>query len=448
MSSSYKDYVVPMRSNTLSTWLETIIITLAAMLLGYLYSPADPLLVKTDFPWMIFAPLLVSLRYGFLPGLLSASLILAGLLISNLVLQESLSTSYLVGMLLVTFLAGEFRDTWHKKITALHVANEYRQYRLDDFTRSYRLLKVSHDDLELRIAGSSRSLRSALLLLRRSLQNANTTQKQDLSAIAEDAMQVFSQYGAFTAAGLYSFDREEKLNLSPLVTLGDMPQLVLDDVLLTACLKTRHTVSIRDELLSNGANPSKLQVCVPLIDTESKLVGVLAIAQIPFFSMTDQTLNLLTLLAGYIADMLQSDSKFIKLNNLRSQQFSQHLQRATLNTKKYNLSAAILAFEFNEDNSELRNLLEQSQRGLDLQIELVNNRENFLLLVLLPLTSDQGFEKYLERINGLVKQEHPDMDLEKFNVSVRKLQLDQANAEDLNKFIYQECSLNEQQLVI
>ena len=78
----------------------------------------------------------------------------------------------------------------------------------------------------------------------------------------------------------------------------------------------------------------------------------------------------------------------------------------------------------------------------------MNNRENFLLLVLLPLTSDQGFEKYLERINGLVKQEHPDMDLEKFNVSVRKLQLDQADAEDLNKFIYQECSLNEQQLVI
>lgn len=162
MSSSYKDYVVPMRSNTLSTWLETIIITLAAMLLGYLYSPADPLLVKTDFPWMIFAPLLVSLRYGFLPGLLSASLILAGLLISNLVLQESLSTSYLVGMLLVTFLAGEFRDTWHKKITALHVANEYRQYRLDDFTRSYRLLKVSHDDLELRTANCE--LRAAVVV--------------------------------------------------------------------------------------------------------------------------------------------------------------------------------------------------------------------------------------------------------------------------------------------
>ncbi len=448
MESAYKEYAVPMRSNTLGSWFEAITITLGAMLLGYFYSPEDPLLVTADFPWMIFAPLLVAVRYGFLPGLFSVSLIVVGLLISNWQLQHSLPVSYLIGMLLITFLAGEFRDIWHKKLMQLNMANQYRQYRLDDFTRSYRLLQVSHDELELRIAGSSRSLRSTLLMLRRSLQAADPSQQHALSAIAEHAMQIFSQYGAFTSAGLYGVDSAQVLNLSPLATLGDMPALSVDDLLLSACLQSKHTVSIREQLLDAGANPSLLQVCVPLLDTEQKLVGVLAIAQIPFFSMTKQTLNLLTLLAGYIADVLKNDSKAIQLEGAHAQYFSQQLQRASLNTQKYNLSAAICAFEFNQDNATLRQLLESSQRGLDLQLELTNHRRHYVLLVLLPLTSEKGLLSYLERISTLVKQQYYDATLEDLNVTVRKLQLDQANAADLKQFVYQECGLNEQQVVI
>lgn len=448
MQSAYKEYAVPIRRNTLGSWLEAIIITLGAMILGYVYSPADPLLVTADFPWMIFAPLLVAVRYGFLPGLLSVSLIVAGLIFNALMQNASLPISYLIGMLLSTFLAGEFRDIWFKKLMQLYMANEYRQYRLDDFTRSFRLLQVSHNELELRVAGSNRSLRSTLLMLRRSLQEADTSQPNALATIAEQAMQIFSQYGAFTAAGIYYVDQEQALNLSPLASLGDMPALSREDVLLSACWKTKHTVSIRDQLLDEGANPSQLQVCVPLLDTEQNWVGVLAIAQIPFFSMTEQTLNLLTLLAGYIADVLKSDSKAIQLDDPRAQSFSEQLQRASLNTQNYNLSAAVCAFEFHTEHAALRQLLEQSQRGLDLQLELTNNQERHLLLVLLPLTSEKGLLSYLERISTLVAQQYLGMDLAQLNVSVRKLQLDQASAEELRQFIYQECGLNEHQISI
>lgn len=449
MRSVYEDYAVPMRPVTLGNWLEAVMLTLVAMLLGYLYSPQDPLLVTADFPWMIFAPLLVAVRYGFLPGLLSAGLLLLGLLVSSTAQQSSLPISYIIGMLLSTFLAGEFRDIWFKKLTKLYMANEYRQYRLDDFTRSYRLLQVSHDELELRIAGNNRSMRNTLLLLRQALQSENITQQNELAAIAEHAMQVFIRYGSFTAAGLYKVvGQEQKLELKPLVSIGDMPELSVDDILLQACLKNKHTVSIRDEVLDQGANPSQLKVCVPLLDTEQTLVGVLAIAEIPFFSMTEQTLNLLTLLAGYIADVLHGERKALRLTDPHAQYFSQQLQRAFLNSKKHKLSSALCVFELNTKNEALQQLLEQSQRGLDLQIELTNNRNHDLLMVLLPLTAEQGLQSYLKRINALVAHQNPDMDLAKLNVTVLTLQLDRANAADLNKFIYKECGLNEQQLAV
>lgn len=448
MYSNYKEYIVPMRPKTLGTWLETIAITMAAIALGYLYSPADPLLVKAQFPWTLFAPLLVAVRYGFLPGLLSVGLIMVGLLISNGLSADRLPASYIIGMLLTTFLVSEFRDLWYKKLTALTMANQYRQYRLDDFTRSYRLLKVSHDELELRIAGSSHSMRNTLLQLRHRLQNTETGQQNKLASVAEQAMQVFSQYGAFTSAALYSVEQNHSVNLNPLVVLGDMPVLAADDVLLSACLETKHTVSIRDYLLSQGANPSQLQVCVPLLDTEKNWVGVLAIAQIPFFSMTEQTLNLLTLLAGYVADVLSSDSNAIKLSNPHAQHFSQQLQRVYSNCKSFDLSGVICAFEFHTNNTELRKLLEQSQRGLDIQLELINSKDHHLLLVLQPLVTAKGFTKYIERISELITQQYPDMDLRKLNVRVHKLQLDQASTADLKRFIYQECNLDEQQVAI
>lgn len=449
MQSAYKEYAVPMRENTLGAWLETVILSLAVIALGFLFSPHDPLLASADFPWMVFAPLLIAVRYGFLPGLLSAGIFVIGLLATSIIQHSALPTSYLIGMLLATFLVGEFRDIWHKKLMTLYMANEYRQYRLDDFTRSYRLLQVSHDALERRIAGSNRSLRSTLLLLRRALQDAPTNKRHDLASIAEQAMQIFSQYGAFTAAGLYRVDPALRLDINPLVTLGNMPLLDSSDVLLKACLKTKQSVSIRDQLLHQGANPSQLQVCIPLLDTEQHWFGILAIQQMPFFALTEQTLNLLTLLAGHVADLMQSDDKALQLHNPQAQHFSQHLQRSFLDCQSHQLNAALFAFELNETNATLRQLLEQSQRGLDMQLPIISNRHgHYVLLVLLPLTSEKGAAGYLERITGLVQQQYPEQELSQLQVTVRRLQLDQAELTDLSQFLYHECALDEQQVAI
>jgi len=58
-------------------WLETVLLTLVAAALAYAASPADPFFIAAEFPWVLFAPALLALRYGVLPGLLSIA-VLAG----------------------------------------------------------------------------------------------------------------------------------------------------------------------------------------------------------------------------------------------------------------------------------------------------------------------------------------------------------------------------------
>ena len=57
-------------------------------------------------------------------------------------------------------LVGEFRDIWDRRLERLDLANDYRQLRLDEFTRAHHLLRISHDRLE---QGRIRSLSRATL---------------------------------------------------------------------------------------------------------------------------------------------------------------------------------------------------------------------------------------------------------------------------------------------
>lgn len=447
--TSYNSYIIPTRANnTWVTWGETLVITFLALILGYFFSPQDPFLLDADFPWMLFAPLLVAVRYGLLPSMLSVGCILIIVVLTTGSQQSALPINYMVGIVLATFLVGEFRDLWLKKIIMLQRANEYRQYRLDDFTRSHRLLQVSHDNLELRVAGGKRSLRNILQGLRSNLSTVEVSQQAKLNEIAEQAMQIFIEHASFTSATLYQVTSNKEVSSTALSSIGNMPQVSTDDILFTACLKTKQTVSVRDELLDRADNPSQLKVCVPLLDTEQNWVGILAIAKLPFFSLTDQTLNLLTLLAGYIADTVYIDHKVLKLVDSKSQIFSQHLKRSIIISNNNKLDAALCAFEITKSNPQLQSVLESSQRGLDLQLELINSRDHYTLLVLLPLTSNRNVESYLERIYALVAQQFPDMNLNRLGVKVYTCQLNHVKPTVVTNFLYQKCGLNEQQVVI
>src|SRR3569832_2346036 len=52
--------------------LEVIVVTLLLPVLGLWRNPQDPFFLQSSFPWMVLAPLIISLRYGFAHGLGSA----------------------------------------------------------------------------------------------------------------------------------------------------------------------------------------------------------------------------------------------------------------------------------------------------------------------------------------------------------------------------------------
>lgn len=270
--SAHKDFALAPRASGSVSWVETLVISALALGLGWWFSPDDPLQVNATFPWVILAPLLLGMRYGFVRGLASAALLVAALFafrVQGVEAYAQVPAAFIVGVLLCAMLVGEFRDIWERRLERLELANEYRQLRLDEFTRAHHILRISHDRLEQRVAGNDQSLRSSLLGLRQLLREL-PSEEAPLDALAETVLALLAQYGSLRIAGLYRVRHDRTPEPQPLATLGEMPALDADDLLVRTCLERGELVSVRQELLERGEQRahSALQVCVPLVDTD------------------------------------------------------------------------------------------------------------------------------------------------------------------------------------
>jgi hypothetical protein len=452
IDSPYKDFTLAARASELAAWVETVLLTALAVGLGLYFAPEDPLQVH-EFPWPMLAPLLVGLRYGFIKALVSACLLVAAVLLlreSGLAAYERMPGGWIIGMLVISMVIGEFRDLWDRRLQRLQMANEYRQYRLDEFTRAHQILRISHDRLELRVAGSDQSLRSSLLILRERLRELKP-QGDPLEAMAQPILALLGQYGSLRTAGLFSV-RDGQIAAQPLTVLGDMPAIDPQDRMVRLCMEKGDLISIREEFLERGDQDqfSLLQVCVPLIDTEGNILGILAIRQMPFFVFNERTLSLLALLSGHVADLLRSDASALQLHDADAQSFSQQLRRSLIDVEKHELDASLCLFELTDPNQELLRLFADSQRGLDLQIHLVNGRGHDCILVLMPLTSTEGSRGYLTRLQyQLGERFGQGRTLEDVGVRVAFFEMDPTGRrEGLNNFLYHECGLNDQQVAV
>lgn len=453
MNASHLDYSLAPSSSGPGSWVECILLAVLVVALGWWVSPADPLLVEAGFPWAALAPLLIGLRYGFMRALVNASL----LVIAYLVLHQTqgamyaqISSSWIVGMMVGGMLAGEVRDLWERRLQKLQMANEYRQYRLDEFTRAHQILRVSHDRLEQRVAGSDESLRGALLGLRDRLRRL-PGDHDALAGLAESVLALLGQYGSLQMAGLYRVHNGQ-LHPQAVATLGQMGELSGDDALVQLCLSRGHLVSVREALVENGQNQlfSSLQLCVPLVDTQGAVLAVLAVREMQFFAFHERTFSVLSLLCGHIADLLHADPQILQLADIDAQHFAAQLKRGLSDVHQHGLSATLYAFEITRSNPELGRLFEMSRRGLDLHLMLHNDRGNDCLLVLLPLTSADAAQGYITRLEALIGGHFFDYHgLSALGVKTLMYSLESAPGDGgLRNFLHNECGLNDQQIAV
>lgn len=389
-------------------WLEVLVVTAFVVVLCAWNRPDDPFYLNHSFPWPILAPLLIGLRYGFFMALASCLLILAAL---GWYLQapetSGVPWAWVIGLLGTSLVAGEFRDHWGRRLEKLEAVNRYRAQRMEEFTRNYYLLKVSHDRLEQQVAGSSGSLREALRRLYREVDLAGDTSLNREGA--ELMLQLLVRYGQLQTAAIYAVSKD-RLNGRPLATTGDYQPIHDNDPLIQHALEQRTLVSVQTQFRDHLANlDTDLLLAIPFIDSAGNLVAVCAVQAIPFFSFQMKTLRLLAILSGHMADMVTQLQNTRQHENREWRSLYFQLQRVARDAETFELPAMLLAFDTEAEYATiLEARMRRMRRGLDIiASEPLLGRQ--LIVLMMPLTDELGAAGYLQRLDDDLREStgHP-----------------------------------------
>lgn len=394
----------PERIGTLEQWIEIVAISLGAVAVSWFARPGDPTLSQLSFPWLWLAPVLIALRYGVLPGLISGTVLLVNGWIATQLGRApvDVSAAPMFGGGLLVLLCGEFSDVWRDRNRRMEETYLYVTERLSRLTKRHLLLNLSHDRLEQEMLARPGSLRDALVRLR-SLTLDLDKRDQPLPG-ADGLLQLLSQYVNIEAAQIFTLvEKNGTYALGALAaSLGDPDVLLPDDELLTLALETGSLAHIAGQDISMRRRTSQL-VVAPLVAGDSQLIGVLSVTRMPFFSLNVENLQMMLVLLGYYADNVGSAFGVASIQKQLPGMpflFAQELARTLRLHEKIGMASHLVVMRFHGSRGhEIADNFLRIKRGLDLYWKTVVN--NFpILVILLPFASSSAKDGFLERVEA------------------------------------------------
>ncbi len=389
------------KTNPVVAFCESLLLTLLGIALGYGFAPTFPFFTQNGLTWLMLGPLLSGLRYGFVHALLSVLLLLGILLLAQRYqlswAQGSIPTLG-ISLLLIAFVTGEFRNYWHRRIKSLHATVHYMDERLNELSTAFNLIKYSHDTLE-QLVVSQESLRNSIISVQKQIMMSNL-HESSLAEVGTVILKQLSDYGNIQQASLFEISENVEYKPDPIAYIGNQVAIDMSDPLLSEAIKTTKTVSLKQQYITSSSSPSSLLLAIPIMDTFGKIWGVVAVNKMPFRDFRTDNIRLLSILSGYIGDVLGKRFHSISEGDEDVQVFKLQVDRCIHDIAEYKLSTALIILKFKHDQyyPAMSTYILERKRGLDQSLAVTNNKGYKLLFLLLPLTSAKDSERRTNQI--------------------------------------------------
>ncbi len=213
---------------------EVLFLPIIAAGLGLWLNPEDPLWIHGHFPWVWLAPAVLALRYGPLPGIGGACMLLLIWLAFAIDPLNHFPKQFFLGGLILVMVIGEFASLWVARTRRAEGVQHYLDQRLEFLTHQYYLLRLSHDRLEQELFTRPLAMRDALGQMRAMV--VGDEHETDRSC-ATALLRLLAQYCQLETASLHRIENGQP-DPEPLATLGVTSALSSDDPLIRNTLET------------------------------------------------------------------------------------------------------------------------------------------------------------------------------------------------------------------
>ena len=376
-------------------WFETLMLTAIVIAASFVTQPHDPFRLNGGFPWPLLAPLLAGLRYGFVYGFVSALLILAilGVAINQQwQIASGFPLPWSIGIVVVAMVAGEFRDMWGRRLHRLEGAYQYRAERLEEFTRSYQQLRLSHDRLEQTVANDGFSLREGIMNLQSTLDTIDGLSESSLQRLIE----FVAEYGTLTQACIVGITTNRIDTDRTLARVGGDFSIDDDDPVVASALESGELAAVN---LINGyvTDQNQLLAAIPLADSTGEVHAMLIVRSMPFFAFQENNLRLIAVLVAHGVDHLRFGTASSSIRR-----FIASFERVHQDFLRFKLDATLLKLsDAPGDVLDLSEQLRSSIRAIDVMC-VVCEKEQPVIWLLLPLTNTADARAWMQRLNSIL----------------------------------------------
>jgi len=438
-----KNFAIAYISEQKKIWfvIEACIITCLCLLVANLINPHDPFSLAGPIPWLSFAPIFCCLFFGLFQGLLSLVILLMFLLffehnqtVDNVVLRE-----YIVGLFSLTLIVGLFSSFWRARIRHVEHLNRYVRQHLENLSRDYYLLRISHDRLEHAYIVKPLSLRDAFYQLNKEI-NENKGVLNEV--ICEKLLGICSHYCSINSAVFCLYD-EMTHTAKTLATLGKPFSVNTADSLIKQSVEKKMSTYVAINALRTDQVSDYLAV-IPLQTVNNKIKGFIIIKDMPFWSLIHDNLEVLSVIAAAFALHWTTAKKVVRQVKIFPDcptDFLRELLSLVSLQKHHKVDSALVGILIPECYSQENIVysLEHHKRSLDYVWVLSGDNGARIVLTLLPLTSMEGMNGYRERISDWLKSKFGE-DIIKNGFIFRAHQIDSSLASKQMKDLIKELT--------
>lgn len=422
----YDKLVVGLHNNKMAL-IETFIVSLLSIA-SWIFIEREGLTNTKDFFfWPMLGPIVISLRYGFAKGLQCFVFVMLAMQLLNVISDYNINfgLSTIIGTGLITMITGEFTDHWRKSIKTNELNYKYMEQKLQNFTQSYYLLKISHDQLEQRAAGKLMSLRTSIQILQKT---ALSDIDNRLESLSDECLHILSDVVGMYEAGIYSVKNNQIQPLC-LSSVGKQHSLVEDDPMLLEMLDKKRIYTpanihnLEDEELH-------YQLVIPLVDSSGKLQGVILAEKVKFVSLTNENIALISVVASYMANFMCENLYTPVLKPEQFSLFSQYMKQLRWNNKHYGADSALVVFVDNSPGKKIpiKKFIDY-RRGADIYWSCYTEDGQPAMVALLPMTTAFEAKQFVDRLLTILRDKYRTdvSDLETFGPYVVFEQLNEVN---------------------
>lgn len=421
-------------------YIETIIMITMYLSIGYLVDSKDICMLDSDVSFILILLAIITLFHGFENGIL-ALIILA--LAMWLMYPVFAYIEFLVA-LMMTFIFSEFHYYWGQKIKKAEIQANYRGTKLDELSKSFYTLKISHDQLEKNYVIKPMSIRNSIeyIINQKDVIDQDESIKDKKEAYFNNFLSLLEKsFNVNSALIIHKKDTNDEnayldvensiFSYSPL-SEKRTPNIILEDFLVDKAISRKTAIYISNDFgeptTINDINSLYL-AAIPALDA-NKVTSVLVIEKMPFMAFNRENLTSISILLEYFSIEIAKKEFLSNENELtlvEDEAFQYEFERMKYLYKKFDVNSIILVIRIDNELQATRvyEKIKKMLRSLDM-VTLVKNNDFYYITLLFPLHDKAAALGYLNRLLFTLKEEKD----KKFNY----MTFDLSKTELLNKY--------------